>query len=54
MMLDRLQKKLEALGCEAQVDLENKCAVVPDTVSEAAVKEAVEKAGYTFVGVVKE
>ena len=45
----RVQKALEAIGVKAEIDLENKCALIPDGSDAAAVKDAVEKAGYTFV-----
>ena len=47
----RVKKALEAIGVPAENDLENKCARIPDGSDAAAVKEAVEKAGYTFVSV---
>ena len=50
----RVEKALAAIGCEAKVDLENKCAVISGDVTEAAVREAVEKAGYTFVSTEKD
>lgn len=45
----RVKKALEALGVQAEIDLENKCAQITGEVSADAVREAVEKAGYTFV-----
>lgn len=46
----RVKKALEAAGCKAEIDLDNKCANVTEcSADEAALREAVEKAGYTFV-----
>lgn len=45
----RVEKALDAIGVKAEIDLENKCAMIPDGSDAAAVKQAVEKAGYTFV-----
>ncbi len=45
----RVEKALDAIGVKAEIDLENKCATIPDGSDAAAVKQAVEKAGYTFV-----
>jgi len=51
----RVKKALEAVGCQAEIDLENKCAnVTACAAGEAAIKEAVEKAGYTFVSIANE
>ena len=49
----RVKKALEAIGVKAEIDLENKCAQVPDGADEAAIKKAVEDAGYTFVSAQK-
>ena len=45
----RVKKALEAINVPAEIDLEIKCASIPDGSDVNAVKEAVEKAGYTFV-----
>ena len=45
----RVQKALDAIGVKAEIDLENKCALIPDGADADAVKEAVNAAGYTFV-----
>ena len=45
----RVKKALEAIGLNAEIDLENKCANVSGQADEAAIKKAVEDAGYTFV-----
>ena len=45
----RVKKALEAIGVSAEIDLENKCASIPDGSDVNAVKKAVEKADYTFV-----
>lgn len=45
----RVKKALEAIGVQAEIDLENKCANIPDDADVNAVKQAVEGAGYTFV-----
>ena len=45
----RVRKALEAINVPAEDDLENKCASIPDGSDVNAVREAVEKAGYTFV-----
>ena len=48
----RVEKALAAAGCEAKVNLEGKYADLGDcALPETALKEAVEKAGYTFVKV---
>ncbi|MBQ9299880.1 MAG: heavy-metal-associated domain-containing protein [Clostridia bacterium] len=47
----RVKKALEAIGLSAEIDLENKCAAVTGEADEAAIKKAVEDAGYTFVSV---
>lgn len=49
---ERVRKALEEVGCSAQIDLENKCALVSAcTAAEKVLRQAVEKAGYTFVSV---
>lgn len=45
----RVKKALEALGVQAEIDLENKCAEITGEVTAEAVRQAVEQAGYTFV-----
>ena len=45
----RVKKALEAIGVQVEIDLENKCANIPDDADVNAVKQAVEGAGYTFV-----
>lgn len=44
----RVRKALEALGCKAEIQLENKCALITDTAGadDAALRAAVEKQGY--------
>lgn len=43
----RVEKAIAALGASAKVDLESKIVTVQlGSVSESAVKEAIEKAGY--------
>jgi len=51
----RVKKALEEAGCKAEIDLENKCAHVTEcTADEAALRAAVEKAGYEFVSVARD
>ena len=47
----RVKKALEAVGLQAEIDLENKCAEVSGEADDAAIRKAVEDAGYTFVSV---
>ena len=46
-----VQKALDALGVKAEVSLENKCAIVQGAADDAALKKAVEDAGYTVTGI---
>jgi len=48
-----MEKAFTGNGIEAKVSLEEKCAFVEDGVSDTLLKEIVEKAGYTFVGIEK-
>jgi copper chaperone CopZ len=49
----RVQKALEALGCKAEIRLEDKCALISDAAGadDAALRAAVEKQGYTVKAV---
>lgn len=44
----RVRKALEALGCKAEIELENKCALISDAAGadDNALRAAVEKQGY--------
>ena len=48
-----MEKALRENGIEATVSLEDKSATVDASVSDELLKEIVEKAGYTFVGIEK-
>ena len=47
----RAQKALDALGEGAEVILEEKCAKVPDTFEDEAIRKAIADAGYEVVGI---
>ena len=44
-----VKKALSALGIDAQVNLEEKCAYIPESADLKAAIKAIEDAGYTVV-----
>lgn len=50
----RVKDALEKTGCKAEINLEEKCAVITEaTADTATLTAAVEKAGYKVTGVVE-
>ena len=46
-----VQKALDALGAGVEVSLEKKCAVVPASFDDDAIRKAVSEAGYAVKGI---
>ena len=51
MCVKHVKKALEALDPAVEVSLENNCAVLSAEADDAAIKAAVEEAGYEVVGI---